>query len=305
MRMVWMAVCVFMVAGCAAAATVDDVIARAQKGEPEANQIAAVDNTPGEISIGASDVLRLREAKVPEKVIIAMLRHVTKDAAAVAATPQRPAEARDPSERLSVRAPVAPLIPAAPPAQVAAPQAIRNPNQDGQITIENLDDRAWSYMYEPAIQTIWIAFPSEGSVVQAHSSTTLSIRSGNYKIRFSGTQSDGYPLAINGGERSAINVSRVNTDGNDTVNVSLYENGQRRASGVLVALANVPRETVVTQTYVESPVYYSVPTYRYYSTPYYYGPSYYSGSYYGPRYYGGGTQFNLGFNFGGGRGGRR
>ena len=300
------ACCVLALAGFALkAATVDDVIAMAQKGEPEDKQVALVDNTPGEITIGASDVLRLREARVPEKVIVAMLRHVPKNApnTQVAGRPiapqtypaqppqgQQGGVQQNPNQygntgNPTVRVPVAPRIPSAPPIQqgqpgqagqqpqlpMAAPAPIRNPNQDGQLTIENLDDRAWSYMYEPAIQTIWIAYPGQGSVVQAHASTTLSMHPGHYSIRFSGTQEGGYPLAINGGERSAINVSRVVAEGHEALNVSLFENGERRASGNLVALNNLPLETVTSgPTYVQGPTYYSAPP-VYYTQPYYYG----------------------------------
>ena len=335
MRTKWMACCVLALAGFALqAATVDDVIAMAQKGEPEDKQVAFVENAPGDISIGASDVLRLREAHVPEKVIVAMLRHVPKNAPAVArpAAPQglppqgyQAPQAGVPQNQIqngnvgnpTVRVPVAPRIPSTPqsqpgqpgqfaqpgqggqPAQLplAAPAPIRNPNQDGQLTIENLDDRAWSYMYEPAIQTIWIAFPGQGSTVQAHASTTLSMHPGHYTIRFSGTQEGGYPLAINGSERSAINVSRVVANGSEVLSVSLFENGERRASGNLVALNNLPTETVSSgPTYVQGPTYYSAPP-VYNTTPYYYG-GYYGPGYYRPYY--GGTSINLGFNFGGG-----
>lgn len=297
MRTILVACCVFALAGFAVqAASVDDVIAMAQKGEPEDKQIAAVENTPGEITVGASDVLRLREAKVPEKVIVAMLRHVAKDGKAViaapAVTPEKPVVSKAPV----TPAPVAPIAPpvAAIPVAPAAPAVVRNPNQDGSLTIENLDDRAWSYMYEPAIQTIWIAFPGQGSVVQAHSSTTVMMHAGNYKVRFSGNQEEGFPMTVNGGERSAINVSRTSAEGVDTVNVSIFEHGDRRVSGKLVALKDAPPpQTVVERTYVEGP-----PVYYYNGGPYYYGPSYYGPGYYRPYY--GGTQFNLGFNFGGG-----
>jgi len=108
-------------------------------------------------------------------------------------------------------------------------------------------------------------------------------------------------LSINGGERSAINVSRVaGADGKETVNVSLFENGERKFSGAIVSLGNPPppTETVISQPYVESaPVYYTTPR-VYYSTPYYYTPRYYSGGYYGGGHYYGGTSLN--FNFGGG-----
>src|SRR5437879_3972983 len=115
MRTILVACCVFALAGFAVqAASVDDVIAMAQKGEPEDKQIAAVDNTPGEITVGASDVLRLREAKVPEKVIVAMLRHVAKDGKTVVkapvATPEKPVVSKAPP----TPAPVAPVTPAAP-----------------------------------------------------------------------------------------------------------------------------------------------------------------------------------------------
>ena len=300
MRTILVACCVFALAGFAVqAASIDDVIAMAQKGEPEAKQIAAVENTPGEINVGASDVLRLREAKVPEKVILAMLRHVAKDGKTVGAAP-----AIIPEKPVVSRAPAPPVVPVAPPVPAvaaipiapAAPAVVRNPNQDGSLTIENLDDRAWSYMYEPAIQTIWIAFPGQGSVVHAHSSTTVVMHAGNYHVRFSGTQTEGFPLTVNGGERSAINVSRTAAEGVDTVNVSIFEHGERRASGQLAALKDAPRETaVVERTYVEGP-----PVYYQNSGSYYYGPRYYYGpGYYGSPYYGG-AQFNLGFNFGGG-----
>src|SRR5690349_18002806 len=87
MRNLLMACSLFALAIAARAASVDDVLDMTKKGEPEDKIIAAVEATPGEINVGASDVLRLRDAKVSEKVILAVLRHTGAKTAAAPANP--------------------------------------------------------------------------------------------------------------------------------------------------------------------------------------------------------------------------
>ncbi len=285
----------------AQAASVDDVIEMTKKGEPEAKQIAAVDATPGNINVGAADVLRLRDAKVSEKVIVALLRHVSADTKTAAAG-NTPAPVELAAPPIPAEKPVAlPPGDGQPPAPVA-----RNGMQSGMLTIDNLDDRAWSYMYEPAVQTIWIAPTGNGSFINAHSSTTVSMKVGAYKVRFSGAKDDGLPMSIFGGERSAISISRVMADGSETLNASIFEHGERKASGKLASLDKLPPDATAEVPLVEQPpVYYSDSPYYgpYYPGGYYYGRPYYGGAFIGGNFYFGGGGHGFGGGGFGGHGG--
>lgn len=67
---------IVMLAGEAPAApAVDDVVALAQKGIGEEVLIAFVQASDSAFKISTAEILRLKDAKVPEKVIVAMLRH--------------------------------------------------------------------------------------------------------------------------------------------------------------------------------------------------------------------------------------
>src|SRR5438874_5183350 len=137
MRRFLLACAVLATSLVARAATVDDILDMTKKGEPEGKIIAAVEATPGEFNAGASDVLRMREAKVSDKVILAVLRH-TGTAAAAPVSPVTPPVAEKP---------LPPIQPQVQPNREVAPPPVTDNRPvpvDGRLTIDNLDDRAWS-----------------------------------------------------------------------------------------------------------------------------------------------------------------
>ena len=118
----------FVLAVRAHAETVDDIIALAQKGVGEEVMAATVENSKTGFQLSAADIIKCKDSKVPDKVITAMIRHHPAAPAAAAVAP-------------AVPAPAAPVIAAA----------------DGILNIENLDDKVWSYSYDPDSKTIWIS----------------------------------------------------------------------------------------------------------------------------------------------------
>ncbi|HLX64055.1 MAG TPA: hypothetical protein VKX17_22475 [Planctomycetota bacterium] len=291
--------CVLALLGFAAhAATVDDVLEMTKKGDPEDKIVAAVEATPGEINVGVSDVLRLRDAKVSDKVIVALLKHTPGGDAKATAGTIKPATPPITEKKIAEQ-PV-PVQPAAPVKPNVAVPPVQNPPVagDGRLGIDNLDDRAWAYMYEPAVQTIWIS-PSTGGAVGAHASITLAMKAGSYKIRFLNSQDDGVPITVYAGEKSAFNLTRVAGEGGVALNATIFEHGERKTSGRIAALDKlaVPDAAQQPQVVEGPPVYYSDPPVYYYGSDggpyYYYGRGYYP--YYGSRY-----NFNFGFSSGGG-----
>src|SRR5688500_9546938 len=123
-----MALLLVLSAGAQAAST-DEIVALSHKGVGEDVMLAAVENSQTGFNMTAADILKLKDAKVPDKVIMAMLKR-TNTGETVVAQPR-------------VETPAAPRqdSPVRDTPQVAA--------GDGVLNIENLDDRAWSYTYEP------------------------------------------------------------------------------------------------------------------------------------------------------------
>ena len=283
----------------ARAETVDDIVTLAQKNVGEDVILAAVDKANNDFNLSAADIIKLKNANISNTVITTMLKHHPVAVAAQAPAPVAPA-------------PVPALVaPAAPPA-VARHAPIPG---DGQLEIENLDNRAWSYRYEPAVQTIWIIQPTadrRGNIAPS-GGLTLRMASGIYQVRYSGGDA-GATVAVNGSQKSQLLLSRVNTDQLEALYVSVFENGEKQPGGRLVVLrenAAPPAGTVpLERAETAPPAYYppqaAPPTttyvYRepvYVAPPVYYAPyPYYRPYYYYPRSY-------VGFNyFGGGRHGR-
>ncbi len=313
-----LATCVFLVAvsafGLASAATTDDIIDMAKKGANDEQLLKEVDAAPGEFNMGATQVIALREAKVSDKVIAAMLRHVNTQPpaprSAVAANPSAPLPPEQPLARVNQPAP------RVTPQGVQA--ALANANSPGRLTLDNLDDRTYAYFFEPAIQTMWIGAPNgNAGTIRGHSAQTLSMKPGQYHIRYQGMQEAGVTVTIYPGELSSISLSRVMMDNTEVLQATAFERGERKATAKLApvaALVNLPREPVVERNVIDVPTYVERPTYYYdsptviysrpyysYSRPYYYGSGYYGGGY----YRGGGSGVNLGISIGGGSHWRR
>jgi hypothetical protein len=92
------------------ASTMDDVIALNQKNVGEDVLLAMVDKDRSRYALGASDIVRLKDARVPEKVILAMIRHRGTEIARV--------EQSAPAERVVVQS--TPTVVQSPPAVVYA-----------------------------------------------------------------------------------------------------------------------------------------------------------------------------------------
>jgi hypothetical protein len=287
-----MAVCA-MASVRAADVSIDDVINLSQRNLAEDVIVAAVEASPGAYNLSADDIIHLKEAKVSDKVIAVMIRHHQGVARA--------------------GAPLAPVAPAAVNAAepvIAAAPAVGN--GFGVLNIENLDDKVWSYSYEPDTQTIWFSAAAEDGRgnVQPHSGISVRMPTGAYTVRYNG-QDQGQKVSVFGNEKSLLMVSRVETAEVEALYVSVFERGERKASGRLVTLREnaAPREdnlirrasasndgaavervvrvqSAPSVVYASSPVVYSAPSVVYASYGY---PSYagYYGGYYGgyyPRY---------------------
>jgi len=295
---VLLSVLVLSAAGMARADGVDDIIALSQKGVGEDVMIASIEQSRSGYSLSAAEIIKLKDAKVPDKVITAMLRH--KPAGGIVA---QPAVA------------VAPAAPAPAEKMVIAPAA-----GFGILNIENLDDKIWSYSFEPNAKTLWISTASADGKgnLGAHAGLSLRMPTGTLKIRYNGLDI-GPAVNILADDKSLLMLSRVDTAELEALYATVFERGERKSSDRLVTLrensaprakrvdaaepAPEPRvvdrvdyvtpQPVVTYT---NPVYYG-DYYPYYGTGYYPGyiyPHYYGG-YCGPRYYGG-SSFNFGYS---------
>jgi hypothetical protein len=311
----------------AADATVSDIITLAEKNLGEDVLLATVEASSKPFNLKADEIVKLKEGKVSDKVIAAMIRH------------RQPA----PGARVAPAAPVAPAEPA--PAQQPAPAPATPAKAEapvigapafGVLNIENLDSKVWSYRYEPDTQTIWISSSSNDGRgnLQANGGMSIRLPAGEYQVRYNG-QERGQKVSVFEGAKSLLMISRVETLEVEALYVSVFERGERRASGRLVTLREnpAPREdnvirksSAATERVIErvvevprTQVVYAQPTYTYstptviyaggyspyYSSGYcgsyytpryssyncgtrYYGNSYYGRSYYGNSYYGGG-----------------
>jgi hypothetical protein len=238
-----------------------------------------VENSKVAFQLSAADIVKCKDNKVPDKVITAMLRHHPAVTAA-AAVPAAPA------------APIAPVIAAA----------------DGILNIENLDDKVWSYSYEPESKTIWISYrASDGrGNLDAHGGLSIRMPAGTYKVRYNGRDSGPF-VTVFSGEKSLVMISRVDTPELEALYATVFERGDKKATDRIATLRAAPsagnkgsynsdatRERIVevpTTNYVYQS--YPVPVYSSYGYPYYYG--YWGPYYYGPRYYSP-SYLNFGFS---------
>jgi len=304
-----LAVCLMGLMGTVRAETTDDIVSMANKGVGEEIILATVGRSRTSFNLSAQDIVKLKEQKVPDKVVMAMLRHKGAAPAAVAAE----------------QAPEVRVAPKAAPVQTAGATGILN--------IENLDDRTWSYRFDPATRTIWISPASadgQGNV-EPKGGLNLRMPAGSFDVVYNG-QTAGQPVTVFGDDASLITLSRVQTKDLEALYVTVFERGERKASGKLATLRSgggverrrveagndepireriVERERVVevpstTYVYRDAPtVIYSgsyYPSYdypRYYSSGYY-APRYYSGGYYGGHshhgHYRGGSSANFGYS---------
>lgn len=294
---VLLACCALTAAFTVRAETVDDIVTLAQRNVGEDVLISTVNNSKTEFTLTAPDIIKLKNAQVPNTVITAMLKH---HGVAVAAAPTPVAPPPAPAA----------LAPAAPRAVLAG---------EGTLDIENLDERPWSYRYEPAVHTIWIV-PAEverRGMIGAHAHVSLRMNADNYQIRYSG-QNPGATVVVNGNQKSQVLLTRVNTDQLEALYVSVFENGEKRPGGRLVVLrensgapvrrdsqAVVPPSTEyvqppsVVQTVPQTTVIYEDPVYVG-PPPVVYAPHYYR---YAPYYYYPRNTVNFGYFHGGHRSG--
>lgn len=301
---VLLSVLVLSAATMARADGVDDVIALAQKGVGEDVMIASIEQSRSGYSLSAAEIIKLKDAKVPDKVITAMLRHKAARAvvaeAPIVVAPNAPALAPAPAEKM-----------------VIAPAA-----GFGILNIENLDDKIWSYSFEPNARTLWISTASADGRgnLGAHAGLSLRMPTGALKIRYNGLDI-GPAVNIFAEDKSLLMLSRVDTAELEALYATVFERGERKSSDRLVTLrenaaprtkradvaepAPEPRvvdrvEYVTPQPVVSytTPVYYG-DYYPYYGTSFYpaYYPRYYGGypGYYGSHYYGG-SSVNFGYS---------
>ena len=264
-----------VVAFSAHAANTDDIVAMVQKQAGDDVILKVIEQSPTGFNLSAPQIVKLKEAKVPDKVIAAMIRHQPAVSTAVAAQPGE-------------IAPAAPLV-VVPPAVV---QQNREAGQnDGTLSIENLDGRAWAYRYEPEIQTLWItpATNDRGNIA-AHGGINLRMKEGTYKIRYTGQQ-DGQSVTVYGGDKSLIMLSRVSTAEIEALYVSVFERGERKATGRLTVLQdkNSPRSGAANVPAPTGPAFVEAPPTVVYRDSYYpptviYTPSYPVYSYGYPYY---------------------
>ena len=267
------------------AETTDDIITLAQKGIGEEILLATVEHASRPYNLTAADIIKLKEANVPEKVIVAMQKF------------QPGAGAKE-----TVIVPAREPAPAAPPAAPAAAKSVAAAS--GILSLENLDDKAWAYIYDPETQTIWISPPTadDPGTLAAHKGQLLKMPPGTYKVRYNG-QNKGPSITVFSGEKSQLLLSRVSVGDEETLYASVFEKNERKTGGRLTILHdqapahkkssdNSPRDPepreeaavapppVVSYNNVYVPsVIYTPPVYY---SPYYYAPAY---PYYYPHGY--------------------
>lgn len=286
---------VFALAGAAHAQSVDDVIKLTKEGIGEDVIVTMVQKAEKGFDLKAEDVINLKKAGVSEKVIAAML----KNKAGAPAAPAAPAPGTD------VAAPAAEMPPAAAPAAAEG---------EGQLNLENVDNKAWAYRFDTAAKTLWVQ-PVQGTgqrLLNAHGGLSLAAPAGTYEVRYAG-EGSGSSFTVHANGKTLLLVSRVETIDFEGLYVSVFEKGERKGGGRLAVLRQTrsaprekeegseakyeyrqPQSTVVDQAPVyvqpQPTVIYRQPTYVY---PYYYNCH--------PYYY---YPYNS-LNFGYGRYGRR
>ena len=195
--------------GAAERVSVDDVINMAKQNVGEEVLLAAVERSQSAYDLNTDQILKLKEAGVPEKVIAAMLR--------------KKGTAMPP-----------PIEPAAPPALPGAAQ--------GTLNVENVDELPWAYRFDSASKILWISKPDANSqkLLAGHGGVSLSAPAGSYEVRYVGEdQSNAFTVVS--GQTSLLLISRVDTQEFEGLYVSVFEQGERKGGGKLAVLRQTPR----------------------------------------------------------------
>jgi hypothetical protein len=249
------------------AETAEQIIGLKKQGLGDEVLLAAVERSNG-YTLSPDEIIKLKDAGVSEKVIAAMLRK----ASAPAAPAPAPAQGTPP--------------PAQAPAQAAA---------EGTLNLENVDDKAWAFDFDPRSRTLTLS-PATAETRQslaAHGGVSLGLPAGAYAVRYQGNA--GQSFNVRGGEKSLIILSRVDTADFEGLYVSIFEKGERKGGGQIGVLRQAqkigqpqasyeyaPPRTEAPVVIQQAPVVVQAPPVVY-TTP---GPVYYSSPYYGyPRYY--------------------
>lgn len=271
----------------ASAETTEDILALTQKGMGEEVLLATIERSKGSFNLTAADILKLKDAKVPDKVIAAMIRHKGATGEAAVAAP-RPL-------------PVAPQKEEAPVLRYAEE---RPAPANGTLNIENVDDKVWSYSYEPETKTIWISTAADNGRgnLKANGGVTVRLPAGTYKVRYNGEES-GPAVTVFSGEKSSVLLTRVDTAELEALYVTIFEKGDRKAGERIAVLRqnaparsprkdtsqlqdeeSTPRERIVErERVVEAPTTTIIYREAYVPPPVVYYPRYYTPCY--PHYY--------------------
>ncbi len=187
------------------AQTVEEIITLAQKNVGESVMIATVENSKTEFSISATDIIKMKEAHVPDTVMTAMIRHHPGAPMAALVTPR-------------------PLVSGMEVAPVG----------EGTLSLENLDSQSWSYTYEPSKQTIWFSkkVKDTSGTLAPNCGVTLRLKSGSYKLRYVG-QSEGPSLKMAPDAKMQAMLTHCSTQAGDELNISIFENGEKVETGRL------------------------------------------------------------------------
>ncbi|MCZ7643840.1 MAG: hypothetical protein M5U26_00920 [Planctomycetota bacterium] len=280
MKSAWgwtMALAIALGAVAARAETVDQIAELAKQGLGEEVLLAAVERTEQGFTLGADQIIKLKESGVPQTVIAAMLKKKAPGGAD------------------------APLVIA--PAQEETPA-----RGQGKLNLENVDGKAWGYRLDPKSRTLWITPPGGAeSVLKGHAGVSLAAPAGNYAVRYAGEGTQ-EAVAVREGGKSLLLVSRVETAEFEGLYVSVFEDGERRGGGRLAVLRETKarvedqaasrssyeyiapkKDDTVVQRVVERERVVEPTTVIYrdsgYSYPYYYGSYYYPSYYYRPYRY--------------------
>jgi hypothetical protein len=223
-----------------AAQGTDDVISLAQKGVGEEVLLATIEASKSNFTLSATEILKLKDAKVSDKVITAMIKHKGTAASTVAAPEPKtddPVIARKTTSDRKIESPVEDV-------KVA----------EGILNIENLDDRDWAYTYESESKTIWIADANaaRGKLV-AHGGVSLRMAAGTYKVRYNG-QENGASITVISSEKSQLLLARVENAKVEALYISIFEKGERKAGGRIAILReNTPTVTPAVATKKSAP----------------------------------------------------
>jgi len=187
------------------AETTEDIVQLSQKGLGEDVLVAAIERSDKGFKLNADDIIRLKQANVPEKVIAIMLR-------------KKPAADGE-------------------GVVVIAPQegAVAVPN--GTLNLENVDDKPWSYRLDAGARVLWISPAGEDNqkALAPHGGVSLSAPKGSYVVRYAGDEGS-QSFNVTAGDKALLLFSRVETDEFEGLYVSVFEKGERRGGGRLTIL---------------------------------------------------------------------